>query len=85
MSTAADVTVGAGVALGGGVGSQVVAKGGFNGLSWSAVGIDTAIGGIAPGAGGVAAAAGVGNVVNTVGTDVLGGIGTVAAFTGGRC
>jgi hypothetical protein len=46
---------------------------GGNGINGFAVGVDATIGGIVPGAGAVAAAAGVGNGADTVGTGVLGG------------
>jgi RHS repeat-associated protein len=85
-STAANVLVGAGSAAAAGAGTQIVNNGGFNGFSWSAVGVDATIGAIVPGAGAAAGAAGAGNVADTIGTDVLGGIGTVVcALSGGKC
>jgi hypothetical protein len=76
--------MGAGAAAG--AADQIVSHGGINGFNWATVGTDAAIGGAVPGVGAAAASAGVGNVVDTVGTDVLGGIGSVAcSFSGGRC
>lgn len=85
-STTANVLVGAGSAAVAGVGYQIVSNGGVRGLNPVPVGIDAVIGAVVPGAGAAVGAAGVGNVADTIGTDVLGGIGTVVcAFSGGSC
>jgi hypothetical protein len=84
-STATGVGTGMAAALGASVATQAVG-GGIRSINPLAVGIDTAIGGIVPGAGAVAAAEGVGNTADTIGTDIVGGIATVAcAVSGGRC
>jgi hypothetical protein len=75
-SIAANVVVGVGSASG--VANQLVTNGGFHGFNPVAVGVDRVIGGVVPGVGAIADAAGVGNVATNLGGDVLGGIGTVA-------
>lgn len=70
-----------------GAADQLVQNGGASGFRLGAVGLDGLLGGVPPGLGPVADHFGISNKGQTVGGDMLGGIGGLAcaAFSGGIC